>query len=264
MTTNRTALITGASAGIGSAFAQHLASEGYNLILVARRADKLNTLARELTQLHSVRCDVFCADLNTSTAPAEIFSFVEENKIEVDVLINSAGLSGKDAFAHTPWPTLAAEIQLMMTSLTELCHRALPGMQTRGWGRIINVSSIAAFAPPGASLLYTGIKSYVLNISQSLDMELRPQGIHVTALCPGFTHSEFHDAMGTRDQANNLPDILWQEADVVAREGWRAVMKGKPVCVPGMVNKIIAASVRPLPIALQYQIGNRMNPFKQK
>ncbi|MBQ0753796.1 MAG: SDR family oxidoreductase [Gammaproteobacteria bacterium] len=263
-TTNRTALITGASAGIGSAFAHHLASEGYNLLLVARRAAKLKALADELTQHHGIRCDVFCADLNNSTAPAEIFSFVEKNRIEVDVLINSAGLSGKDAFAHTPWPTLAAEIQLMMTSLTELCHRALPGMQARGWGRIINVSSIAAFAPPGASLLYTGIKSYVLNISQALDMELKPQGIHVTALCPGFTHSEFHDAMGTRDQANKLPGILWQEADAVVREGWRAAMKGKPVCVPGVVNKIIAASVRPLPIALQYQIGNRMNPFKQE
>jgi len=91
----------------------------------------------------------------------------------------------------------------------------------------------------------------------------KPQGIHVTALCPGFTHSEFHDTMGTRDQANQLPDILWQDADAVVEEGWRAVMKGKPVCVPGTVNKIIAGSMRPLPVSLQYYLGDRMNPFKQ-
>jgi short-subunit dehydrogenase len=111
--------------------------------------------------------------------------------------------------------------------------------------------------------LYTGIKSYVLNISQSLDMELKPQGIHVTALCPGFTHSEFHDVMGTRDAASKLPNLLWQDADAVVREGWQAVMKGKPVCVPGAVNKLVAASIRPLPIALQYRLGDKLNPFKE-
>ncbi|AUM13317.1 SDR family NAD(P)-dependent oxidoreductase [Ketobacter alkanivorans] len=260
---NRTALITGASAGIGAAFARYLASEGYGLLLVARRAERLQQLAAELSEQHGIPCEVFAADLNDPAAPAAIIDYAQRSNIHIDVLINNAGLSGKDAFASTPWPTLAAEIQLMVTAVTELCHRVLPGMQARGWGRIINLSSIAAFAPPGASLLYTGIKSYVLGMSQSLDMELKPQGIHVTALCPGFTHSEFHDTMGTRDQANQLPDILWQDADAVVEEGWRAVMKGKPVCVPGTVNKIIAGSMRPLPVSLQYYLGDRMNPFKQ-
>jgi short-subunit dehydrogenase len=260
--TNRTALITGASAGIGAAFARHLAAEGYALLLVARRVERLQELAAELTAQHGVRCDVFAADLNDPAAPAAIMAFAEEKGIAIDVLINNAGLSGKTAFADTPWPKLAAEIQLMVTAVTELCHHVLPGMRQRGWGRIINLSSLAAFSPPGASLLYTGIKSYVLGISQSLDMELKPQGIHVTALCPGFTRSEFHDTMGTRDAADKLPGLLWQEADAVVKEGWDAVMKGKPVCVPGVVNKIVASSVRPLPVALQYHLGNRLNPFK--
>lgn len=264
MTTSaRTALITGASAGIGAAFARYLASEGYALLLVARRVDRLQQLAAELSEQHGVLCEVFAADLNDPAAPAAIIDYAEQKHIHIDVLINNAGLSGKDAFASTPWPTLAAEIQLMVTAVTELCHRVLPGMQARGWGRIINLSSIAAFAPPAGSLLYTAIKSYVLGMSQSLDMELKPQGIHVTALCPGFTHSEFHDIMGTRDQANHLPDILWQDAEDVVKEGWDAVMKGKPVCVPGTVNKIVAGSMRPLPVSLQYYLGNRMNPFKQ-
>jgi short-subunit dehydrogenase len=260
---NRTALITGASAGIGAAFARHLASEGLDLLLVARRAERLQALAKELADEHGIRCQVFAADLTDPAAPEAIMAFADEHDIAVDVLINNAGLSGKGAFAETPWPTLAGEIQLMVTALTELCHRVLPGMRERGWGRIINLSSIAALSPPAASLLYTGIKSYVLNISQSLDMELKPQGIHVTALCPGFTHSEFHDVMGTRDAASKLPGLLWQEADAVVREGWQAVMKGKPVCVPGSVNKLVAASVRPMPMRLQYQLGDRLNPFKE-
>lgn len=264
MTMNhRTALITGASAGIGAAFAHFLAKEGYALLLVARRTERLQKLADELAQKYNVRCDVFAADLSDPTAPASIIAYAESKGIAIDVLINNAGLAGKTAFADTPWIKLAAEIQLMVTAVTELCHRVLPGMKARGWGRIINLSSIAAFSPPGASLLYTGIKSYVLDISQSLDMELKPQGIHVTALCPGFTHTEFHDAMGTRDAANKLPSILWQDPEDVVSEGWRAVMSGKPVCVPGTVNKIIAISVRPLPVTLQYFLGNRLNPFKE-
>lgn len=262
-TISRTALITGASAGIGAAFARHLASEGYSLLLVARRIERLQDLAKELTAKHGVQCDVLAADLNDPAAPAAIMAFAEDRGISIDVLINNAGLSGKSAFADTPWPNLGAEIQLMVTAVTELCHLVLPGMRARSWGRIINLSSLAAFSPPGASLLYTGIKSYVLNISQSLDMELKPQGIYVTALCPGFTHSEFHDTMGTREAANKLPSALWQQADEVAREGWDAVMKGKPVCVPGLLNKFVASTMRPIPVALQYHIGNRLNPFKE-
>lgn len=262
-TSNRTALITGASAGIGAAFARLLAKEGYNLLLVARRLERLETLAAELVQQHGIRCDVFAADLTHTQAPSDILAYAQKQGFGIDVLINNAGLSGKQAFAETPWTTLAAEIQIMVTAVTELCHRVIPYMQQQGWGRIINLSSIAAFSPPGASLLYTGIKSYVLDISQSLDMELKPQGIHVTALCPGFTHSEFHDIMGTRSEANELPKILWQQPEEVVREGWAAVMKGKPVCVPGTVNKLIASSMRPLPISLQYHLGNRLNPFKQ-
>ena len=260
---NRTALITGASAGIGASFAHFLAKEGYDLLLVARRAERLQSLAQQLSAEYGVRCHIFAADLTQAAAPAAIMSYAEVEGITIDVLINNAGLSGKEAFASTPWSILNDEIQLMVMAVTELCHRVLPYMRQQGWGRIINLSSIAAFSPPGASLLYTGIKSYVLSMSQSLDMELKPQGIHVTALCPGFTHSEFHDIMGTRNAANNLPNVLWQQPEDVVREGWAAVMKGKPVCVPGTVNKLIASSIRPLPINLQYYLGNHLNPFKQ-
>ncbi|WP_405183114.1 SDR family oxidoreductase [Nocardia sp. NBC_01377] len=258
----RTALVTGASAGIGASFARHLASQGYDLLLVARRAERLEALAAELRAEYDVRCAVFAADLSDPAAPAAITEHAAAEGIDIDILVNNAGLSGKTAFAETPWGTLAAEIQLMVTAVTELSHRVVPGMKERGWGRIVNLSSLAAFSPPGASLLYTGVKSYVLNISQSLDMELKPHGIHVTALCPGFTHSEFHDVMGTRDEANNLPGLLWQQPDDVVCEGWQAVMNGKPVCVPGTVNKVVAAAMRPIPTRVGYYLGGRLNPFK--
>jgi len=258
----RSALVTGASAGIGAAFARHLAADGHDLILVARRSDRLETLATELRRDHGVRAETVTADLTDRSAPAAIVDRVDELGMAVDVLVNNAGLSSKTMFSDTEWDTLAAEIQLMVTAVTELTHRVLPGMKARRWGRIVNLSSVAAVSPPGAGLLYTGIKSYVLNMSQSLDMELKPHGIHVTALCPGFTRSEFHDVMGTRDVADRLPGFLWQQPEEVVREGWDAVRAGKPVCIPGVVNKVSAAAMRPIPGRVGYVLGRTLNPFE--
>lgn len=261
-TLNRVALITGASAGIGACFARHLAAEGHDLLLVARREERLRELAAELQAAHNIRCHIFAADLSDPKAPAAIVDHAQAQGLEIDVLINNAGLSGKDGFTDTPWPALAGELQLMIVAVTELAHRVLPGMKAKGFGRIINLSSLAAFSPPGAGLLYTAIKSYVLDMSQSLDMEVKAHGINVTALCPGFTYSEFHDVMGTREAANKLPGILWQQPEAVVQEAWAAVNAGKPVCVPGTVNKLVAATMRPLPVRLQYYLGKNMNPFE--
>ena len=258
----RCALVTGASAGIGESFARLLAGEGHDLILVARREDRLRALADELSATHGVRSEIIAVDLTDPAAPLDVMAGVEAFGLQVDVLINNAGLSGKGRFAETPWENLAGELQVMVTAVTELAWRVLPAMKACGWGRIVNVSSVAAFAPPGASLLYTGIKSYVLNMSQALDMELKPQGIHVTALCPGFTRSEFHDVMGTRDTMNKFPQFVWQSADEVARAGYEAVMKGRPVCVPGLVNKLTVGALKPLPESVRYHLGRLANPFK--
>lgn len=258
----RTALVTGASAGIGASFAELLAAEGLDLLLVARREDRLRELAASLSEKHKGRYEILSADLRDAEAPTRIFEHAKGLGIEIDVLINNAGLSGKGAFSETPWDEIGGELQVMVTAVTELTHLAVPGMRERGWGRVVNLSSLAAFQPPGASLLYTGIKTYILNMSQALDMELKPYGINVTALCPGFTKSEFHDVMGTRSEANKLPGVMWQEAEDVAREGWEAVMKGKPVCVPGSLNKVLSASMRPVPNRIQYALGRTANPFK--
>ncbi|MBY6410115.1 SDR family oxidoreductase [Rhodococcus sp. BP-252] len=261
-TVRRTALVTGASAGIGTAFARHLAAEGHDLVLVARRADRLETLAHELRRQHAVRAEIVAADLSDPSTPAAIVDRAHELGMPIDILVNNAGLSSSTKFSDTPWESVAAEIQLMVTAVTELTHRVIPGMKTRRWGRVVNLSSLAAVSPPGEGLLYTGIKTYVLNMSQSLDMELKPHGIHVTALCPGFTYSEFHDVMGTRDAADRLPGFMWQHPEAVVREGWAAVTAGKPVCIPGVVNKVSAAAMRPIPGRIGYFLGRTLNPFK--
>ncbi len=258
----RTALITGASAGIGEAFARLLAAEGYSLVLVARRESRLKDLARELAAKHGVRCEVLAADLTDPAAPKAIFEQTGKLGVQIDFLVNNAGLSGNTRFSETPWEKVGGELQLMVTALTELTHRYVPGMKERGWGRVINVSSVAAFLPAGESLLYTGIKSYVLNMSESLDMELKPFGIHVTALCPGFTRSEFHDVMGTREDADRLPAFMWQEPGPVVREAYEAVMKGKPFSVPGLFNKVVAGTSHMLPETVRYYLGRSLNPFK--
>ena len=258
----RGALITGASAGIGEAFARHLAAEGYDLLLVARREERLRTLAGFLQQQHGVRCEILAADLSDPASPRQVVSYAQAQDFPIDVLINNAGLSGKAKFADTSWEHLSTELQVMIGAVTELAHAVIPQMRDRGWGRIINLSSIAALQAPGASLLYTAIKSYVLNMSQSLDMELKPLGINVTALCPGLTYSEFHDVMGTRDRANHLPRAMWLKPEVVVAQGWDAAMKGKAVCVPGLLNKILCGAARPIPLRVQYEMGRTLNPFK--
>lgn len=254
----RTALVTGASAGIGTAFSELLAAEGFDLVLVARRADRLHEIASSLEERYGVSCRVIAADLADPATPSAIVEHLTADGFEIDVLINNAGLSGSTAFTETPWEKIAAELQIQVNAATELIHRLAPGMRERGWGRIVNLASIAAFQPPAESLLYTGIKTYVLNMSQALDMELKPHGVHVTALCPGFTRSEFHDVMDTRDAADRLPGLLWGDADQVVRAGWSAVSRGKPVCVPRAVNKFLAASMRPVPLAAQYAISTRV------
>lgn len=251
------ALITGASAGIGQAFARLLAEQGYSLVIVARREERLRELAGELEHSFGVSVIPLTADLADPNAPAELTRQLDERAIRPELLVNNAGFSIREGFLETDWSTHAREIQVMMTAITELCHRLAPAMREQGRGYIINLSSVAAFAPTPPGLLYTGIKSYVLHASQALDMELKPHGVHVTALCPGFTWSEFHDVMGNRERMNRLPGLLWTTAEEVAEAGYRAVRAGKPVSVPGRVNRMLAGISRWMPEALRYQFGRR-------
>lgn len=247
----RLALVTGASAGIGAAFARIYASHGYDVALTARRTDRLESLAEEISLGHGVQALTFAADLAEPQSPAAILEHLNAQGRVVDVLVNNAGYGVPGSFPQSPWETHAAFLQVMLTAPTELAHRVLPGMVARQFGRIVNVASLAGLIPgsPGATL-YGATKSYMVKFSQSLHLENRGTGVHVSALAPGFTYSEFHDVNDTREQiSRSAPKWMWQGADAVATAGYDAAEANRPICIPGAPNRAIAAAVKLIPEA---------------
>ncbi|MDP1569768.1 MAG: SDR family oxidoreductase [Vicinamibacterales bacterium] len=244
----RSALVTGASAGIGAAFARHLAARGYDLILTARRADRLEALAAELTRTHGVSAVVLPADLADPGAPAALLEAIEARGLRVDVLINNAGYGVPGTFLQSPWAAHAAFLQVMVTAMCELAYRVLPGMEARRSGCIVNVASFAALIPGVAGhTQYAASKAFLVRFSESLALEAAPHGVHVSATCPGFTYSEFHDVNGMRATVSRLPGWLWLDAGTVAAESWAGVTDGRAVVIPGRVYRVLAVLVRLLP-----------------
>jgi uncharacterized protein len=254
----RTVLITGASSGIGAAFAEVFAAKGFDLVITARREDRLRALAASLAQRYQCRVHVVVADLSTVEAPARLCDNLNTHGLLVDALVNNAGYGVPGAYRASEWTRHAASLQVMVVAVAELTHRLLPGMIERGYGRIINVASLAALVPaPAGHTLYAASKAFVVKFSEALAGEVRTAGVHVTALCPGFTLSEFHDVTGTRANARELPGYLWMDARSVAREGFDAVMRGTPIHVTGTVNRTIALLARYVPQPILVAIGRR-------
>ncbi|WP_337185489.1 SDR family oxidoreductase [Phenylobacterium sp.] len=247
--TRRLALVTGASAGLGAAFARHLAARGFDLALTARRADRLSALAGDLRDRHGVEVLTVAADLARPEAPAAILGEIAAAGRRVDVLVNNAGYGLSGTFADTRWADQADFVQVMVTAPCELAHRVRPAMGARGYGRIVNVASVAGLLPAAAGhTLYAASKAFLIRFSQSLHLEGRADGVHVSALCPGFTYTEFHDVNGTRELADaSTPRWLWLDADRVVADGWRAVEANRPVCTPGVVYKAITGVSRLIP-----------------
>ena len=246
--TGRTALVTGASAGIGAAFAEHLAARGYGLVLTARRADRLEAMAAGLRTRFGVTVRVLPADLADPQAPRQLCDGLADGGVDIDVLVNNAGYGVAGRYLANDWRVHRDFLQVLVTAVAELTHRLLPGMVARRWGRVINVSSLAALVPaaPGHTL-YGASKSFLVKFSESLHGEVRADGVHVTAVCPGFTFSEFHDVTGTRAQVSRMPAWMWLDAAEVAADGYDAVMAGRPVSVTGRVNRAIATAAKHLP-----------------
>lgn len=245
----RLALVTGASAGIGAAFARILASHGYDVALTARRASRLQQVAEEISLRYGVEALTFAADLADPGAPAGVLSHLAAHGRHVDALVNNAGYGLPGAFANTRWEDQQAFIQVMMTAPCELAHRVVGGMVERRFGRIVNVASLAGLIPGSAGhTLYGASKSFLVKFSQSLHLETDGQGVHVSALCPGFTYSEFHDVNGTRAEISAAtPSWLWLGADEVAAAGYEAVEANRAICVPGAPNKAVAALAKLIP-----------------
>lgn len=252
----RTALITGASSGIGEAFADVFAAEGFDLILAARRRDRLDAVAARLQDRAGVRVHVFVCDLSDPAAPARLCDQIAAEGVTIDVLVNNAGYGIPGTYTASPWERQAALLQVMIVAVAELTHRLLPGMIARRYGRIVNVASLAGLVPaPAGHTLYAACKAFVIKFSEALSGEVAASGVHVTAICPGFTLSEFHDVTGTRATVQHLPKWLWMDAASVARQGFEAVMRGQPVYVTGRINSAIALFSRFVPQSVLVAIG---------
>ena len=227
-----TALITGASSGIGEALARVFAREGFDLLLTARRLDRLEALQKELTELTTVH--VFSADLTSESGVSSLCETVDQQGFQVDILVNNAGMMPTTPFVDTTPAVILETMNLNMLALTRLCHHYLPGMLQRRSGRILNVASVAAFHPVPGMDLYAATKAYVLSLSESLSANLQGTGVSVTALCPGLTRTDMVD----ESLSQTLPPFMMSTAEEVAREGFSALMAREPVRVPGGPNRL--------------------------
>jgi short-subunit dehydrogenase len=244
----RTALVTGASFGIGEELARCFAKGGFDLVLVARSADRLRALAAEFEGAHGVAVRVQPADLAVPGAAAALAQALQRKRVTVDVLVNNAGVLEQGAFCEIAASRQQEMIDLNVSGLTAMLAQFLPGMCERGWGRVLNVASIAAFQPVPLLATYAATKAYVLSLTESVSEELKGSGVSVTALCPGITATQMISrATESNHKLARLPTFLVGDAAEVAAEGYLACMRGEVIRVPGLVNLAATLAARATP-----------------
>jgi short-subunit dehydrogenase len=243
-----TALITGASAGIGEVLAACFANGGYDLVLVARSVDKLQEIAIRLRNEYGVKVWVEPADLSRPDAAERLASKIKRRKLAIDVLVNNAGVLELGLFAQMTPQQHQAMISLNIAGLTAMLAHFMPPMVARGHGRILNVASVAAFQPLPALATYAASKAYVLSLTEALSEELKGTGVTITALCPGFTATNMlQAAKDGNDNMAKMPEFMMGSAQQVAREGYVACLAGTVIKVPGMLNLTTTVGMRAVP-----------------
>jgi short-subunit dehydrogenase len=252
MTDRPIALVTGASTGLGEQFARALAASGHDLVLVARTGPALEALAAELDKEHGATSEVLMADLADATQLATVAARIADGA-PVDTVINNAGFGHYGAFADLPLEGEVGQVRVNVVALVTLSHAALRVMVARRSGKLLNVSSIGAFAPAPGGATYSATKAFVLSFTEALHDEVAPSGVHVTALCPGFTRTEFQQRAGVK--SSGVPSMAWSEAGDVVAAGLAALDANHAVCVPGLVNKFVAVSPRFGPRGLTRRIS---------
>jgi hypothetical protein len=253
----RTALVTGASAGIGLEIARELASRGLDLVLVARRRERLEELASELSSAHGVTTHVLTADLSDPAAPDALVAQVDALGLQVDVLVNNAGIGQSGPMADADPGRLIAMIQINVTALTALTRAFTPGMIARGRGALLNVGSTAGFQPGPNMAVYYATKAYVYSLTDALVAELRPHGVTVTNLSPGATSTEFQAAADIENSWLFAAGV--DSAQAVARAGVDGLDRGKSLVVPGLKNKATAVSARFTPRPVIRKVVAKIN-----
>ncbi|RLL49740.1 SDR family oxidoreductase [Mariprofundus sp. EBB-1] len=241
------ALITGASSGIGLELARLFAADGIPLILVARRLDRLEALKNELSK--SVKVTLFACDLSDSVSRTQLLAEITEQNVVVDYLVNNAGCGQFGDIANNDWTATDGMLQLNMIALSHLCRSMLPAMKQRGFGRILNIASTAAFQPGPGMAAYFASKAYVLSYSEALAYELKQSGVTATCLCPGATQTEFF-SQATMEDSGLVKDKQLPSAANVALEGYQAMHHEKTLIVHGLFNRLRVFSLRTAPRAM--------------
>ena len=252
-----TALITGATAGIGASYANLLAKEGFDLILVARDLPRLNKVAIELSKRFGVKAQCIKADLTKPSQLAKVEKRVADSKKPIDILVNNAGFGIKDSFTVSNLDKEQELLDVLVTAPMRLTHAVLPVMVKRNTGIIVNVSSVASFIAGGT---YSAAKSYLTVFSESLHTELRGTNVKISALCPGFTRTEFH-ARG-RMKMTALPKFMWLNSDELVSKSWKYAKANRVICIPGWQYKILSAIARNAPRPIVRKVG--MNVRKKQ
>ena len=253
-----TVLVTGASSGIGAELARQLAQRGYNVTLSARRKERLDELADELRTAHDVRVDVEPCDLGDRTARGALIDRLRAGEREVVGVCNNAGLGFLGPFHELPLEREAGVVAVNVEAVHELTGAFLPRMVEQGKGAVLNVASTAAFQPLPGFATYAASKAFIVSFSEAVHSELSGTGVSVTALCPGFTRTEFAAASNAPETEDKLPDFTLMDADDVARHGIDAMVAGRRSSVPGLLNKITSTSGRHVPRTLLLPIVKRV------
>ncbi|MEU1973574.1 SDR family oxidoreductase [Microbacterium sp. NPDC019599] len=250
----RTALITGASSGLGAEYARQLAIRGFDLVLVARDRDALEERAIDLRGRFGVEVEVLAADLLKPRKRQKVEARLTDRQRPVDVLVNNAGFGLPLAFARNDIEDEARHLAMHVEVPMRLTHAALGPMLERGRGRILNVASVAAFMPRST---YGACKRWLVEFSRWADSEYGPRGVSVTAVCPGFTHTNFHERMGLEPGREGIADFLWLQAPDVVAESLRDAARGKAVSIPSLKYKVLTRAVRLLPASTASRLGAR-------
>ena len=248
-----TALVTGASAGIGAEFASQLASHGNGVVLVARDGARLEALAKELGARHRVPTEVLVADLTDPAQLAAVEDRLTDHERPIDVLVNNAGFGTNGRLHELDRDVETREVNLNVVALVRLTHAALGPMVERGSGGVLNVSSLAGGQPTPGNATYGATKAFVSSFTQSVHEELRGTGVKVTVVCPGFTRTEFQVRAGI--DSSKVPGFLWQSAEEVAAGALAALEQNRAVYVPGTFNRVTAGFVSVLPDALTRRVA---------
>jgi hypothetical protein len=253
-----TALVTGASAGIGEAFARELGARGHDLVLVARRGERLEAEAARLVAAHGVAVEALAADLGTPEGVAAVAARLSDGSRPVDLLVNNAGVGSSGKFWELPVAGETAVINLNVVALVQLTHAALGSMVERNAGGVINVSSIGAYQPVPFNATYGATKAFVSSFTNAVLEELRGTEVRLMVVAPGFTRTEFQE---TSFEPGPLPEFVWQSADTVATTAMRAYDRGRAVCITGAVNVVAAAASSVMPAGVMRRVSGAVTRY---